>query len=1244
MCVILNTDVLDIFISLLQNYKTAVVVPVESSMPDNDDDADDENDITTDCSYSQHLEKNSAYNQLCEKASNMRIGVRILQPKVRSAINNKASTSVATSGSQKIGVFHQVLGPIKPSLFSKQHCLILGRKSFDLGLKNETGHVPQVILQKEKVSDSAKSKEIFEAEKVRDKDGCPEALVSKNVDKTVELKTGASVLVEEESVSLAEESQVVSDEDSWDRCLTIMKDGSVEKNMTSEMPSQDQTSIAEHKGTVRVKEDLKASLDLKDHANMFDEPRDDSSHETNVEEHNETSHAAEEPKPVLDDTSLVDHVDELSDISSNETRAEELNETSNTNDELKPMHDLTDHASMADDEVKDALSEETNIEECNEYYNAKKELDLKDQSIVVDASSHETEGNDTKEPGEMKECSTAEEIMQAIESKSKEEADLVGSDTEHETSTAMEEYLDDFTLVLEDDINSVNMEFSDEDSETNVKKEVYEQNISTDKSSAFTGDDHDMKMHKSEKQPQTPEEAHFVDGAHEEFRKDSCPCVDQLMSVQEKHTLAANNDTSDVMHDAAETKTTEQSTVVQQEALDVYQDESKPTSTVEPTKIDISHLEKDDERDLCQHNAFKVTGEDNTLFDENETESQDSCEDQMIESNQEFLSLKNCASPPNTTTDSCDEAVALIDKPSEVEVHRMCSTPSQDEIPYYLEVNKVFRKEDLNKDLYYPDDTDHTDMMPPKSPVSLQPHVSTTKPLSDFTRHYEEIHNDNLRWSSNKYSSTMYFKDKSATTTEHSPNEDSFPLKHKLYPTSQQKDDCNFIEGASQNDSGLYNRDDLHGYYHISEEEMPWYDYHTEESIDHQFYPCRNDSGGNNNSPICSKYISSERDHSYKHKKHAKKERDDYCWTENNYKLDTQSFKYPIKVTCTADYETEVARISKKKSRKSKFPRTLCQNAEWDDSSDSIKKTSYFETYQTKPTMSFTVSSTSHVKPSTQQFDWRKYFRREETCSQLLDASERDNKFDIPPSSIVTMLDRKGNRVVINNSPTMKSSFDGSSLTKGLEDSFNEWQEQQSKADVTRSALDGEYLIFSQKIHRVLKEIKSSTTSHCRSISDPASCPMTVRFSNLSEVESSAELSKAQPSLTDFKIKVDMSDRKETRERVRNRKPHLQRLFCEKSSDVEFSRISEITEQCAVAYKSMMNDVCSEKTLPCPTESRKRKFDRDRVGRYSGFCGRVKKDVFDSPKSIVSQAKIKHRFYIHVTSTDTFFEETKVRN
>ncbi|XP_042617709.1 uncharacterized protein LOC109102327 isoform X2 [Cyprinus carpio] len=1223
-------------VTALMNYRSAVDVPVESSVPDSDNGTDDENDITTDCSYSQHLEKNTAYNYLCEQASNMRIGVRILQPKVKNVANNKASTSVTTSGPPKIGVFHQILSPIKPSAFSKPHRLILGRKSFDLGLKNETGHVPHVIFQKANMPDS---KEVFDAKKEIKKDECPEAVVDENVDKTLELKTGASVLVEEESVSLAEESKVLSNEDSRRGCLTIMENGSVEENITTEMPSQDQSSIVEHKETAHAKENLKPLLDLKDHANMVDELRDTASHET-VEEHNEMSNAMDERKPLLDDTNLVDHVDELSDTSSDERRVEDHNETSNADEELNSVHDLKDHANMAD-ELKDALSEETNIEECNEVSNAK------DQS-------NETEGNDTKELVEEKEGHTGEEMMQEIKIKSKEEANLGASDTEHETSTTMEAHLGELALGLQDDLNCINMEFSDEDSETQVPMEVYVQNSSTDKSSAFIDDDHEMKMQKSEKQSQTLEEAKLED-ALEEFSKDSCQVEDQLMSVQEKHTPAANNDTPEVMHDESETKSIEQSIVVQQEALDVCQDESKPTSTAEPTKIDMSHSEKDDERDLGQQDASEVTGEVDTLVVENETQSQGSCEDQIIETYQECLSPKICALPPNTTTDSRNETVArqalTINKLSEAEVNSMCSTPTQDEIPCYPEVNKGFREEDMNRDLYYPDNTDHSDMLPPKSPVSPHPHVSTITPVSDFTGHYEEIHNDNLRWKRSKYPGTMDFKDKYALTTEYLPSEDPFKLRHKLYPTSQQKDDetGDFIEGASQNNSELYYRDDLHGYYHRSDEDIPWQEYQTEESIDHQSYPCENDSGGDNDPPSCSKYIPSEREYSYKHKKRAKKVADDYCWEEDNYKSDPLSFKWPIKVTCTADYETKIDRSSKKKSRKSKFPGALHQNTEWNDKdySNSIQERSSFETYQTKPTRSVTVSSLPHVEPSKQQFDWRRYFRREATWSQLLDASERDNKFDIPLSSIVTILDRKGNRVIFSNSPTMKPSFGGSNLTEELEDSFNDWQEQQSKANVTRSALDLEYLIFSENIDRVLKETKSSasTTSSCRSNPDLATCPMTVRFSNLSEVENSAELCEAQPSLTNFKIKVDMSDRKETREKVRNLK-HLQRPFCEKGNDVKFSGISEITEQCTVAYKSMINDVCSGKTPPRAAETKKRKFDQESVSHYPRFCGRIKKDVFDNPhdnlKSTVRQAsKIKYRFYILVTSTDTFFEETK---
>ncbi|XP_051758450.1 uncharacterized protein LOC127517196 isoform X3 [Ctenopharyngodon idella] len=1282
-------------VTTMMSYRSTVDIPVENSVPDSDTETDDENDIAPDCSYSQLLERNSAYNQLCEQASNMRIGIRLLLPKVRNVTNNEASTKVSTVDLKKIGVFHQVLSPVKPSAFSKPHRLILGRKSFDLSLKNETGHVAHAVLQKENVSDNAESKEISETN--RTKDECPEAVVDGNVDDTSEFKTGhgASISVQEKSVSVSEESKEVSDEDSQDGCLTIMEDGNVEENITSESPSQDQISISEHKCSAHAKEDLKPLEELKGHANMVDDLGDASLHEASVEEHNETSNAKKELQPLLDDTNLVDHADVLSDISSDGTRVVE-NETSNAKEDLKPVHDLKDQIKMVDerrdaasdeasveehnetshaqkelkpllddtnqvdhfdklsdissdetrvvenetsnakdlksvhdlkehtaDELRDATSDETKVEKCNEISSAKEEHDPKDQLNLIDASSHVIKGNDTKEPVEEDEGYTGEELMQEGDSKSKEWDNLDGGDTERETSTVMVERLDEIVFGLKDDINSVDMEFSDDDDSTI---------------------NDDVKTQKSETQPQSPEETYLEDNAFE-LSSDSCSAEDQPMSVQEKHTPVSDIDTLEGMQDEIETKTLQQSLVVQQEALEVCQNELNPASIFEPTKLDISNSEKDDERDLGQEDKSKVSGEDDTLVDEKETKSQGSCEDEVIKTYQECLSPKVCALPPNIPTYSRNEMVApqalTIDKPSEVEVNSMCSTPTQDEMACFPEVHE---------DLYFPDSTVRVDMLPPKSSVSPHTHVSTTKPFSDFIGHNEETHNDELRWKRNKYPGTMDFKDESALTTKCSLSEDPFQLRHKLCPTSQQKDDknSNFIEGAPQNDSELFYRednvDDVHGYYQGSDEGLPWPDYQTEEPVDHQFYPCEIEFSGDNDQPICSKYITSEREYSYRHKKRAKKEMDNYCWEEKKYKLD------PLSVTFTAEYTRDQS--PKKKSRKSKFT-VIRQNSAWDEEGIvdySIQKTSCFETYL-KPTREVTVSSLPHVKTSKQQFDWSRYFRREAAFSQLLDASERDDKFDIPPSSIVTILDRKGNRVTFSNSPNMKPSL------IGLENSLNDWQEQQSKADVTRSAVDLEYLIFSKKMNQVLKENKkvraqssSSTTSHCWSNPNQATCPMTIQFSNLSEVENSAELSKAQPSLTDFKIKVDMSDKREMMEPVRNRKPHLQRFFCEKGNEVEFAGISEITKQCAVAYKSMMNDVCSRKTLPRPIEASgkgiKRKYNRESVGQHPGFCGRIKKDTFDNPhdnlKVFVRQAsKTKYRFFILVTSTDTFFEETK---
>lgn len=1341
---------------MLQNYRLAVDTPQEKSVPDSDTDTDEENDIATGHSYSQIMEGNSAYTQLCDQASNMRIGIRIRLPKIKNISNNKASTS----DPKKICVFHQIL---KPAEFSSPSRLILGQKHFDLNLKNKTGHTAHATHQKKDVSDCSDSKEILKSHGM--KEGCPENIAGRNHDKTMEFKTGdaAPVSIQKQSLSVTEESKRVSDEDGP---LTIVE------NMTSEMPNQIQTSATKHNETAQ---DLKPSQDLKGHAYKVDDPRDVSSLETSIEEHNETFDANDEQdytnvdelndissdetraeehnetfsakdelKPVPDqndhanteddqkvatsnetsvekhnetsknlqeNTNVVEHVDEQRDISSDETRAEEHNETfsakedlnpvheqnehTNTDDDLndvsthkiiveehkenasdkedlKPVHDQKDHAKMNED-LKDASTHEITVEEHKETSNANGDLkdgsthkviiedhkktsnakedlkplhnrkdpttavdELKDassdgtndnnssndqevlglkvQSNAADTSSHVIGKNDTEEHVEKKEGYTGEEMMQEDEIKSKERAKLNDSDTEHETFTAMAEHPDEFILSLNDDTNSVDMEFSDEDD--------------CDMS------DNDMKMQKSEKQPMTPEEASLEYNILEEYANDSCSDEDQPMPAQGKQIPASTIDPFRLIKDQHDFKTLEQNLVASKDALDTCPYYSKPTSAVETTKLDLILSETEDEEEVGQQDVSEVRRKEDTLVEKVETQSTQS------------LSPKTGATLPKTVTDSNIEMFPPQhlkgDKPSELEINSTCSTPTQDEVSEicYPEVNKELREEDLDRKLYCPDNTvaHHIDVLPPESPESFQTRVSTPKPLSDFMGHYEETHHDEPRWKMSKCPEGEDFKDKSDLTTEDSSSEDCFQLRHKLCPTYHEKDNkkYDFRQAAFQNDSELFygdnGVDDFHQYYHGSDEGLQWYDYQTEEPVVH---PRESDFSGDYELPTCSKQTASEREYFYKHKKRARKEMGEYCW-EQNYKTEP---KYPIMVTCTT--------AKKKKSRKSEFR----PYSEWDDDDTSssfvdysIQKTSSSETHQSVPSR---VTVSSHPSFSKQQFDWRTYFRREATSSQLLDACERDNKFDVPPSSIITILDRKGYRVTFSNSPTAKPSFSGSSSNKSFEDSFNRWQERQSKADGTRSTVDCEYLIFSDQMNQVLKDCKSPIISTPRCRTNPELCGMTVQFSNLSENESSDEL-KAQPSLSDFKLKVDLSERKGMKESVKTSKPHFQKLFCGKANVEEFAGISEITEQCAVSYKSRMKEVCSGKKLPRPTKTFKRKYNRECTGQHPRSSGRIKKDVFDSPqenlKSVVRQAsKKKYRFYIHVTSTDSFFEETKVR-
>ncbi|XP_051964819.1 uncharacterized protein LOC127630954 isoform X2 [Xyrauchen texanus] len=1155
-------------LTALTNYRS-VHIPVENSIPDKDD-TDEENYVIADFSYSQHLETNSAFNQLCEQASNMSIGI---QPHLQIAklINvSKHLQPIIFTASNENDMFHREVCPIKPAVFSKQHSLVLDRKCFDQSFKKKTGNGAPVVLQQEPVSENAESKVLLEADKSQD--GCPVTVSDGNVDKTIAFQTedAAPVLVQNENISEMEDTKEVSGEDCQTSTLAIVEDENVEENITSKSSSRDQASFAEHHETAHVKGELKPLVDEKDHTNAIDH-----------------------------------HVEELREVSSHKIGIEKHIETVNAKEDLLPLLDVTDNAN------------------------------------VVDASSHVVEGNNAKDPSEERNESYTGE--QEDQSKSKESIKLDGDDSESAISTTMAEHKVEFVLGLKDDTNNVDMEVCDKDSDDKAQIEAYENNNSSVKSfvaepiiCAFINEDHDVKIQNNETEPETQvvfhEEVNPGDDAYEETSTvsslgDMSSLTSHLMSVQEQHTSTSNNETADVIQNGSENITLKQGIVMQQEALDICKAEPKPTNDTEPSKLDVSHTEKDEKSDLEEQDLTEtVSGDDDTLVNDNETQSQMShcCKDktEVISMHQKGVSPKVCASLHNSTNIYCNEMIALtMNKTSEVGVNSICSTPDQEEFLYDPEVNEGFRKvsnlkEDLNKDLFS-DNTDHdVTMLSPKSLVSPYTHVFSKLPFSDFIENSEET--EEPGWKSSQYCGTMNFTDNS---------------------TSLQKDEeySSFTEGAPQNYSERLYRDnveeDLHGYYYEcpSDQGFLWPDCKTDGPDSCQTYPYDKDSKGDSYPPICSLYSTSElREDSNRPKKLTEKVMSNF-WGAKKKSNQTPE----------------------KRPRKSKFTGAFCRNAEWDEDASidipdySIRKTC-FETHRIRPITVTVNNNLPHDRGSKERFDWCRYFRREAASRKLFDSSEGKKIFDIPPSSIVTILDKKGNRVTFDNSHTLKQSG-AISMKPGLENSFNQWQNQQRKADVTQSAVDLEYLIFSEKLNRILKESKSSpsTTSHSRSNTYLPKFPMTIRFSNFDELVSSTELSKPHPALTGLKIKVEMSDRKVIREPARNNKPlNLQRLFYKKGNEVECSRISEIAEQCDFSYKSMMNDVCSGKTLCRQTEAIKKKRNQESVNQRPGFCGRIKKDMFDNLhdnlNSIVRQAcNIKYRFYILVTSKDPFFEETK---
>ncbi|KAI7797992.1 putative protein FAM208B [Triplophysa rosa] len=851
------------------------------------------------------------------------------------------------------------------------------------------------------------------------------------------------------------------------------------------------------------------------------------------------------------------------------------------------LHDHTDKCDSHVDELKHEL-----VEEQNETINARE-----DDPNVVNASPSSVQETDTEEPvEETAERCAVEDEMQEGQSKSEERNEQYGSDSERKTFTSAAEHPDELAVDLMDNTDYVDMEISDDESDANAAIDAHELNIPSVKSFVSETVNSDVRMEKSETQTEQPEEANPGDDAHDEIEDvshsgdvtSSC----QLMSVEEKTTSASNNDTVDVMQSGSENVTLEQNIEVQ-EAHELCESEPKPTHDTEANKLEVSQEHKEDD-----------------VEKDNDSQISYSCEDEAQDTHQKYQSPKICASSPNSTTTTCEETVAP--QPLKIKlnckINSTCCTPTQDEVSYDPEVSENFN--DL-KEASNNIDHDITE----RSSVSPRSHVHTKMSFSDFVEQCEETPSEEPGWRKSTYKSPGEKPD--------------IRFKDKLCPVSQQKDEQAVItESASQHDSELsyrdYDVDETHRSYHPSDEHLPWSYHETDGSDSHHFDEYYQFDEDDFSYPVYNP------EDSYKAKM---TEMGHFCWTKKNYKSESaldDANRRGDRVRCrtkmtyvphNATDNLELEQIPEKRSRTDKF--TACQSTEWNEEDSlsctvdySNRKTSY---RTTKPTRTVTVNSLSDSKKGRQRFDWRRYFRRVSTWDDS-DSEER-NKFDIPPSSIVTVLDKKGSRVTFNNSPAVKPAVDSNRMTTKPEDSSNNCQDRQNKVDLIQSALDLEYLIFSERLDCILKEGRSSLRSlRRRSDTEHGTFPMTVRYSNVN-VESSNDVEK--PSLTELKIKVDLSDRK-GRKRKRKR-------FYETGS--------ETTE-----HESWMNDVWTDRTVPRQTEAMKKKWDQD--SQQPGFSGNLRKDAFDNLHDNLSftvkqKCKVKYRFYILITSADTFFKETR---
>ncbi|XP_029951818.1 uncharacterized protein tasor2 isoform X1 [Salarias fasciatus] len=203
--------------------------------------------------------------------------------------------------------------------------------------------------------------------------------------------------------------------------------------------------------------------------------------------------------------------------------------------------------------------------------------------------------------------------------------------------------------------------------------------------------------------------------------------------------------------------------------------------------------------------------------------------------------------------------------------------------------------------------------------------------------------------------------------------------------------------------------------------------------------------------------------------------------------------------------------------------------------------------------------------------------------------------------------------------------------------------------DPTQASVEQACLIFSEKMKQLLKKTKRGPTqqeeAHNSLSSSCTSPPMMIHFSNLEEQDIS--LYPLGNSLFGQTIMVDMSDRKDQQ---RQNSGHPREKSRTASNPLDHAGVSKVTAECARLYKATMHDICAVEL----DFSRPKYFNMDGVhsktepSNHFDFCDQMKREMDETFRSklnsiVKKSCKTRYRFFILMTSDDTFFDETKAQ-